>query len=386
MKKRLISTILTTVLALSSVNVVAMEATNYTSSDAIVNNECIEKTLEGYFSFNLREEKEHKSLDNPYIVDGSTLEKYNNLKYELKGKVNKKNNLNLEYYSSKAKINSINYVDGLVEIDVDNEVNCKYDQCDTESYYIESHIIKLQQIDNKLLVREDISNLGGNASEIKAAIEKDIKVDCTRNEFFKNSYEENNSYDNYVNSQIEILNEKMNKFDNEGLLVNNIKANSKNISQSEKLNTARLATSNYNASGAVSWALNNVYSSERYPGADCTNFVSNAIHYGGGIPKDYTYGWYENTYKWIRVNDFWEWLCPMRGYACDYMADPQTSPGDIIQLFKGSSGTFTHSLMVTSRRASILYVSAHSNAAYNVPLTNYTTDSQYTNQRNLIFV
>ena len=151
--------------------------------------------------------------------------------------------------------------------------------------------------------------------------------------------------------------------------------------------TPRLNGLIYNGTGAANWALNNVYSKEDYEGNDCTNFVSKALCFGGGMKQDFRYNWYQGSMRWIRVNELYEYLSPITGYCSNYYPNWYAVPGDVIQLYNKNKQTFSHSLIVTKKVGSgNVYVSAHSNAALNVPLTNYLTNGIYSDDRLLSFI
>lgn len=381
--KKVISSLLSVLLFLSlpltTITKAKNENQDYPVTNQIINILDINETVSNYFNNNLKLEKQDQIKSNDCIDKGSLLEQYSNLKYKLKNKINSKYNLKLENYTSKIKINSINYEDDLIKINVNNNVTCKYNSSDEQSYYEESHIIYLKNVNDKLVVERDICSLEGNASEIENIINNKLSV---KSEFSadSNSSSSNISYESYMQKQIQNLNDELTNTDNYvDKMINSV--------SSPQVSPQSISGVTYDRSGAVSWALKNVYSSEDYSGNDCTNFVSKCICYGGGIPKDYVSGgWYQGQYAWIRVHEFWEWLVCKKGYACDYMSDREAYPGDIIQLYNENKQCFSHTLIITERRASLLYVSAHSNAAYNVPLTNYIPSSTYMVNRDLIFI
>lgn len=137
----------------------------------------------------------------------------------------------------------------------------------------------------------------------------------------------------------------------------------------------------YNRSLAIAyaekWALsfNPDYYNFTNIGGDCTNFVSQCLHFGN-IPMNYKeYGWYYNSLydrapAWTGVNEFWNFGTKNTGLGlkltpCDIQ---DLLVGDVIQLFNGER--YYHNLLVTSLN-NVIRVSAHDYNAFNIPLSNY---------------
>lgn len=168
----------------------------------------------------------------------------------------------------------------------------------------------------------------------------------------------------------------------------------------------------YNGEGAADWAYNNYDSYRRdYPrftgefGSDCTNFVSQAIHIGGGKPKAgnwYVYRknlkyWeinsaYELDYSWdlsdpspwISVREFvkyWRTKSGVVFYLTEYYkknhkkiyTTTDIDRGDVIIFYKGIANVFTvptHA-MINSKKDSKNYdfkLAGHSNERQAYPL------------------
>ena len=120
----------------------------------------------------------------------------------------------------------------------------------------------------------------------------------------------------------------------------------------------------YNRNGARNWAL---YYCHKIPwdyDADCTNFVSKAMCYGGHMKTDNV--WYYHSNAWIRVIELRDWLIN-NNYAEEMNNYKYAMVGDIIQ-YLNKSNVWRHSVIVTTRTNSYLYVkvTAHSRNRRNV--------------------
>ncbi|AVQ47178.1 amidase domain-containing protein [Clostridium botulinum] len=360
MQKKIIMLMLTTLLLLNVPCVVsakgATDKEQKNNNISVIGNNKIEEIVQKYFSNNLKAEKELKGTDNSTIDQQSSLAEFNKLQYELKGKINKHYKLNLEYYNNSIQINSISQKDNLIRVDVDNNVRCKYDTLDDESSYSESHILYLKGNDNDLKVERDFCSLDENAKNI----EEDIGNSKVRGSLLA-QVTSAKSYNDYVENEI---NDLKNKIDNIDECFHKIDNKINNVN----LMSAR-SGGRYNRGAAANWARKNVKSPEKYKGNDCTNFVSNAVRQGG-IPTDNL--WYPGSNTWIRVVEFGDWLSPRKGYATDYYPYTMSTSGDVIQFFNKNKGVFSHSVIVTGRSSvGMPAVSAHTNAADNVPASNY---------------
>lgn len=144
----------------------------------------------------------------------------------------------------------------------------------------------------------------------------------------------------------------------------------------------------YNGSGAGNWAYNNYNKySTSYPkftgsfGTNCTNFVSQAMHIGGGLPKqgDWTitrkntkyhvinsadqlnYSWkLSDPSPWISVKEFskfWRSKSSVRGASkaqyLDFTSNYRSQQvGDIVIFSKGVAGVVTvptHAMIITQK-------------------------------------
>lgn len=113
-------------------------------------------------------------------------------------------------------------------------------------------------------------------------------------------------------------------------------------------------------------------------GGDCTNFISQCV-YAGCCVMNYapTFGWYyisadDRAPAWTGVQYFYNFMTANEGagpYASEVDA-AETLPGDVVQLAR-DDGAFAHSLLITGRSGSELLVAAHSDDAYDRPLSEY---------------
>lgn len=131
---------------------------------------------------------------------------------------------------------------------------------------------------------------------------------------------------------------------------------------------------------AERWAFSRNPLFENYTGigGDCTNFVSQSI-YAGSCVMNYTptFGWYyisptERAPAWTGVTYFYNFLTTNKGVG---PYGREVNPGgleigDVIQLSR-NDGTFYHSLLVSGFTEGEYLVAAHSNDAFNRPLSSY---------------
>ena len=120
------------------------------------------------------------------------------------------------------------------------------------------------------------------------------------------------------------------------------------ISDTEKSNVNRNPPS-FNASKAVEYArkyalnYNTDYQDLNEIGGDCTNFVSQCLHFGG-LPK--TEIWKPYTSPWINVNPLYYYLIK-NGYAKELPMNSKLKAGNVIQFFSNTKGYFTHTGIIT---------------------------------------
>lgn len=138
---------------------------------------------------------------------------------------------------------------------------------------------------------------------------------------------------------------------------------------------------------------------------DCTNFVSQAVHAGSkaekkpspiktGITSTTSY-WYSDRYQEWRTNYYvyrwkesssWIGVSNFYSYWSKYLNTTTSSSkstirsnakvGDVIQ-FKNSDGRWYHSMIVTKKTSSDIYLSGHSNNSLDKPFGDITKNSSY---------
>lgn len=350
MKKMLVLLLSCAMLFSSPLSALANEGT--TNTGAKINETKLEEVLVGYFSNFLEVQKNLEKFDNEFVDESSKLKEYTDLHSELSINLYKKTVGQIDWYDVQIKVNSIENVDELTKVNVDNIVKLKYKNTDFDSDYIENHIIYIKNIDGNMKIVEDIFDPAFTASEINSQV-----IGKQRNQ------------DKYMENKVEDLKAKLENLD---------KYIEENKPENEKGDVMPLAVV-YDSRVAASWAYDNVYSTPDY-GADCTNFVSKAIN-KGGIPTDGT--WYQDSNAWIRVIELKDWLLN-KGYGTQYSNYSYALLGDIIQYYSPSYGNWRHSVIVTAKDnwSSYPYVSAHSNPQRNVLASYYYPNgTSYTDYR-----
>ena len=120
-------------------------------------------------------------------------------------------------------------------------------------------------------------------------------------------------------------------------------------------------------------------------GGDCTNFVSQSV-LAGSCVMNFTpdFGWYylsvnNRAPAFTGVQAFWNFFTGAADFAAvnggvgpfgSEAAADEVEPGDVIQLGR-ADGSYYHTLLLTGIRDGELLVSAHSNDAYDRPLSSY---------------
>ncbi len=120
-------------------------------------------------------------------------------------------------------------------------------------------------------------------------------------------------------------------------------------------------------------------------GGDCTNFVSQCVLAGccvmNGTPD---FGWYYRSAEdrapaWTGVQFFWDFFTGAPAFRAENggvgpfgreAAREEVEPGDVVQLGR-ENGEYYHTLLVLERVGREVYVAAHSNDAYDRPLSSY---------------
>lgn len=140
----------------------------------------------------------------------------------------------------------------------------------------------------------------------------------------------------------------------------------------------------YNRENAVEyakkWAFgrNPAYYNFNLIGGDCTNFASQCI-YAGAEVMNFTpvTGWYyksvnDRSPSWTGVEYLYNFLTANEGVGPFAKEVPlsELEPGDIVQLGT-STGDYYHSPVVVAVRNGMIFVAAHTNDAFNRPLSSY---------------
>lgn len=128
----------------------------------------------------------------------------------------------------------------------------------------------------------------------------------------------------------------------------------------------------YNPSKAVIYAkkyalsYNKAYNSFHEKGGDCTNFVSQCIHFGGVLNSSI---WKPYSYSWIRVNELYYYLL-RRGLGIDVTKEKNYKIGSILQFYSKEKGFFSHSGIITESLPNGDYLySCHSYDRLDYPLS-----------------
>jgi len=146
-----------------------------------------------------------------------------------------------------------------------------------------------------------------------------------------------------------------------------------------------LITKQYDRAQAVAYAQKWAFS--RNPafydfsnlGGDCTSFISQCV-YAGSCEMNYTptFGWYfitpsDRSPSWSGVPYFYQFMTTNQeiGPFAEDAAPEAIELGDVIQLGDGT-GRFYHSLLVTGFSRDSFLVAAHTNDAFNRPLSSYS--------------
>jgi hypothetical protein len=156
-----------------------------------------------------------------------------------------------------------------------------------------------------------------------------------------------------------------------------------------------LATKPYARDRAVAYAArwargrNPLFYNFTGVGGDCTNFVSQCV-LAGSCTMNFTpdFGWYYRSINdrapaFTGVEYFWDFFTGAPDFAAANggigpfgreVGQDAVAVGDVVQL-ADRRGDFYHTLLVTALESDEIYVSAHSNDAFNRPLSSYDAPS-----------
>jgi cell wall-associated NlpC family hydrolase len=122
----------------------------------------------------------------------------------------------------------------------------------------------------------------------------------------------------------------------------------------------------YDRAGAAQWAVDHAFDQPEIEGADCANFVSAALHLGGGI--EVTDWWRPWSLSWVRADDL-AFELSGHGYLSRTDIDPSdgTIPaaelGDVVLYDTGDGGGYHHvSIVVRIGPSGVVEVASHTNA------------------------
>ncbi|MGW0607846.1 DNRLRE domain-containing protein [Streptomyces sp. NPDC002640] len=136
-----------------------------------------------------------------------------------------------------------------------------------------------------------------------------------------------------------------------------------------------LQAGSYSRTGAATWAVANWDAKPMYS-SDCTNFVSRAIHHGGGVREKGDGGeWYRSTDAWWRNPGQWghdetlSWInaAYFKTFFYDHMLASKRSTstayvGDVIFYDWTGDGKIDHTSIITLIKNGNIYVSQHTKA------------------------
>ncbi|RII40939.1 hypothetical protein DWB68_15345 [Galactobacter valiniphilus] len=144
-----------------------------------------------------------------------------------------------------------------------------------------------------------------------------------------------------------------------------------------------------NKAAAVAYARKHAlsYNSNyhKYSGKDCTNFVSQAMRAGGwsqtgGTKWDVGAWWHGGVWDsnaWTVAETFYKFTrnVSKRGAYLSRLA--QTGKGDVIQAKRQKASDISHTMIVTKKVGTTLYVSYHSNDRLDYPLAKFMASADF---------
>jgi hypothetical protein len=122
----------------------------------------------------------------------------------------------------------------------------------------------------------------------------------------------------------------------------------------------------YDRDGAARWAVAHAFDPPDYDGADCANFVSAALHFGGGLEA--TDWWWQYSTNWIVASDLADAMAE-HGVLTRTDIDPADSAipgaevGDVVLYDQGRGEGFHHvSIVVRVGASGVVEVASHTTA------------------------
>lgn len=150
----------------------------------------------------------------------------------------------------------------------------------------------------------------------------------------------------------------------------------------------------YNIAGAKAyakeWALSNNLTYPFYA-QDCTNFASQILHFGGGVPRNTRWDYLGLTIgnelaytTWVNANDFtcyWSLERGCLGPECTTRSQVNSSaePGDFLGHRNLATFNITHVQFVQSKSSGYIYCSQHTDHYYNLKFNDRVSDSYFNN-------
>lgn len=296
----------------------------------------------------------------------------------------KKTGLKIKNYESQVKIDNVikksktKYI-----VNVSYSVKFKVinssvvSQSNNEKYKIELKLHKNNWYITKLLdLNMDDNIINTEKVQSKKSYSKKSFDNVNNTEF--------NNYNDVINSKISNINDISNNIDK-------YYQNLKIIADTN--NTISRSYSGYNSAGAVRYAyeygLKNNPKYTYFDGKDCTNFVSQCVFEGGGIPSrilppSWTPAYRNNmiiSTAWTTVNGFFNYMTKM-GYASIPEDGCKTARlGDVLQFYNPASKDWTHSVILTKIDNTGAYYTAHSNHRIDFPVWEVFRKGYFSNLR-----
>ena len=146
----------------------------------------------------------------------------------------------------------------------------------------------------------------------------------------------------------------------------------------------------YNVAGAQKYAADYaMVNNYKYPeyGSDCTNYASQIIHEGGGLPTTSQWNIWAGTgtlawKSWVNVGAFCTYWGEVRGNignTCSTLAkvNQYAEPGDFLVWRNQATLEYEHTQFVQSKTNGEVYCSQHSMPYYNKRLNSRYTESSF---------
>ncbi|MEW2131462.1 DNRLRE domain-containing protein [Streptomyces sp. NPDC005435] len=170
------------------------------------------------------------------------------------------------------------------------------------------------------------------------------------------------------------------------------------VASTASASAAQLASATINANGTAKYARDHWDDVPQY-GEDCTNFVSQALYYGGGMrmkgvgknKQNADYWWrkgntaphghfyYTHSHSWTVADYLYTFLLRnSKGMINTESKQKEAKVGDIVLFNWGGKGGWDHAGVITKMSNGKAYVTAHNNARLNKRLDSYIASSKGT--------